>query len=134
MNTRDGHSLVRWRARALSRVRIACVLKDTTAAAARGSPSAQRTVDGRRRLWHTTTRASRPLVGWLRPVFLLRGRGSRCDGLAVAARAGRRIGVAGRAPGEGSNRVLKIRLRRMGAKHQPSYRVVVADARSPRDG
>jgi small subunit ribosomal protein S16 len=30
--------------------------------------------------------------------------------------------------------VLKIRLRRMGAKHQPSYRVVVADARSPRDG
>jgi small subunit ribosomal protein S16 len=34
----------------------------------------------------------------------------------------------------GSWSVLKIRLRRMGAKHQPSYRVVVADARSPRDG
>lgn len=30
--------------------------------------------------------------------------------------------------------MLKIRLRRMGAKHQPSYRLVVADARSPRDG
>ena len=29
---------------------------------------------------------------------------------------------------------LKIRLRRMGAKKQPSYRVVVAEARSPRDG
>ncbi|MDQ2743613.1 MAG: 30S ribosomal protein S16, partial [Chloroflexota bacterium] len=29
---------------------------------------------------------------------------------------------------------VKIRLRRMGAKHQPSYRVVVADSRSPRDG
>lgn len=30
--------------------------------------------------------------------------------------------------------MLKIRLRRMGAKHQPSYRLVVADARAPRDG
>lgn len=30
--------------------------------------------------------------------------------------------------------MLKIRLRRMGAKHQPHYRIVVADARSPRDG
>jgi small subunit ribosomal protein S16 len=30
--------------------------------------------------------------------------------------------------------VLKIRLRRVGKKKQPSYRVVVADARSPRDG
>lgn len=29
---------------------------------------------------------------------------------------------------------VKIRLRRMGAKKQPSYRVVVTDARSPRDG
>ncbi|MCL4533966.1 MAG: 30S ribosomal protein S16 [Bacteroidetes bacterium] len=29
---------------------------------------------------------------------------------------------------------LKIRLRRMGATKQPSYRVVVAEARSPRDG
>ncbi|MDD2568628.1 MAG: 30S ribosomal protein S16 [Clostridia bacterium] len=28
----------------------------------------------------------------------------------------------------------KIRLRRMGAKKQPYYRVVVADSRSPRDG
>ncbi len=28
----------------------------------------------------------------------------------------------------------KIRLRRMGAKKAPFYRVIVADARSPRDG
>ncbi|HPF43723.1 MAG TPA: 30S ribosomal protein S16 [Syntrophomonadaceae bacterium] len=28
----------------------------------------------------------------------------------------------------------KIRLKRMGAKKKPFYRVVVADARSPRDG
>lgn len=28
----------------------------------------------------------------------------------------------------------RIRLRRMGAKAQPFYRVVVADSRSPRDG
>lgn len=30
--------------------------------------------------------------------------------------------------------MLRIRLRRTGAKKQPSYRVVVADARTPRDG
>ena len=30
--------------------------------------------------------------------------------------------------------MLKIRLRRTGQKHQPSYRVVVADKDSPRDG
>ncbi|APC40944.1 MULTISPECIES: 30S ribosomal protein S16 [Clostridium] len=29
---------------------------------------------------------------------------------------------------------VKIRLKRMGAKHAPFYRVVVADSRSPRDG
>ncbi len=29
---------------------------------------------------------------------------------------------------------VKIRLRRTGGKKQPSYRVVVADSRSPRDG
>lgn len=29
---------------------------------------------------------------------------------------------------------VKIRLMRMGAKHAPMYRVVVADGRSPRDG
>ena len=29
---------------------------------------------------------------------------------------------------------VKIRLRRMGANRQPSYRVVVADSRYPRDG
>ena len=29
---------------------------------------------------------------------------------------------------------VKIRLKRIGAKKQPYYRVVVADARSPRDG
>jgi small subunit ribosomal protein S16 len=32
------------------------------------------------------------------------------------------------------SQVVKIRLRRVGAKKQPSYRVVVADARAPRDG
>ena len=30
--------------------------------------------------------------------------------------------------------MVKIRLMRMGKKKQPTYRVVVADARSPRDG
>jgi len=30
--------------------------------------------------------------------------------------------------------VVKIRLRRVGAKKQPSYRVVVADSEDPRDG
>ena len=30
--------------------------------------------------------------------------------------------------------MVKIRLRRMGAKKAPVYRIVVADARSPRDG
>lgn len=29
---------------------------------------------------------------------------------------------------------VRMRLRRVGAKHQPSYRIVVADSRSPRDG
>lgn len=30
--------------------------------------------------------------------------------------------------------MVKIRLRRMGAKKKPFYRIVVADSRSPRDG
>lgn len=30
--------------------------------------------------------------------------------------------------------MVKIRLRRMGRKDQPSYRIVVTDSRSPRDG
>ena len=30
--------------------------------------------------------------------------------------------------------MLRMRLRRMGSKKKPSYRVVVAEARSPRDG
>ena len=30
--------------------------------------------------------------------------------------------------------MVKIRLRRMGAKKTPFYRIVVADSRSPRDG
>lgn len=30
--------------------------------------------------------------------------------------------------------MLRIRLHRVGKKKQPSYRIVVADARSPRDG
>src|SRR5437588_3715154 len=34
----------------------------------------------------------------------------------------------------GNDMSVKIRLRRMGAKHQPSYRIVIADSRSPRDG
>jgi len=35
---------------------------------------------------------------------------------------------------KGGEIVVKIRLRRMGAKKHPFYRIVVADARSPRDG
>ena len=30
--------------------------------------------------------------------------------------------------------MVKIRLRRMGTKKKPFYRIVVADSRSPRDG
>ena len=30
--------------------------------------------------------------------------------------------------------MLRIRLRRVGSKHQPSYRIVVADSRAARDG
>ncbi|HEV2528364.1 MAG TPA: 30S ribosomal protein S16 [Thermomicrobiales bacterium] len=30
--------------------------------------------------------------------------------------------------------MIKIRLKRMGAKKRPSYRLIVADSRSPRDG
>ncbi|MFC1921203.1 30S ribosomal protein S16 [Chloroflexota bacterium] len=30
--------------------------------------------------------------------------------------------------------MVKIRLRRVGTKNKPSYRIVVADSRSPRDG
>ncbi len=30
--------------------------------------------------------------------------------------------------------MVKIRLRRVGAKNKPAYRIVVADSRSPRDG
>ena len=30
--------------------------------------------------------------------------------------------------------MVKIRLRRVGAKKKPSYRVVIADSRAPRDG
>ena len=30
--------------------------------------------------------------------------------------------------------MIRIRLRRVGRKHQPIYRVVVADSKSPRDG
>ena len=30
--------------------------------------------------------------------------------------------------------MLRIRLRRVGARHQPSYRIVVADSRAARDG
>jgi small subunit ribosomal protein S16 len=32
------------------------------------------------------------------------------------------------------NKLVKIRLRRIGAKKTPSYRIVVADSRAPRDG
>jgi small subunit ribosomal protein S16 len=34
----------------------------------------------------------------------------------------------------GESMAVKIRLRRMGAKKSPFYRLVVADSRSPRDG
>jgi len=30
--------------------------------------------------------------------------------------------------------MVRIRLRRQGARNQPSYRIVVADSRAPRDG
>ena len=30
--------------------------------------------------------------------------------------------------------MLRLRLRRVGARHQPSYRIVVADSRAARDG
>jgi small subunit ribosomal protein S16 len=35
---------------------------------------------------------------------------------------------------EGGEIMVKIRLKRIGAKKKPFYRIVVADARSPRDG
>ena len=35
---------------------------------------------------------------------------------------------------EGKEMAVKIRLRRMGQKKAPFYRIVVADSRSPRDG
>lgn len=35
---------------------------------------------------------------------------------------------------EGGEDLVKIRLKRMGAKKRPFYRVVVVDSRSPRDG
>jgi len=35
---------------------------------------------------------------------------------------------------EGWVKMIKIRLRRVGAKNRPSYRLVVADVRAPRDG
>lgn len=35
---------------------------------------------------------------------------------------------------ENDKHMLKIRLRRTGARNQPSYRVVVADAKAARDG
>ena len=35
---------------------------------------------------------------------------------------------------EGTEMAVKIRLRRMGAKKAPFYRIVVADSRYPRDG
>lgn len=34
----------------------------------------------------------------------------------------------------GEPEMVKIRLRRMGAKKKPFYRIVVADSRAPRDG
>lgn len=38
------------------------------------------------------------------------------------------------AGGGGGKMAVKIRLRRMGAKKNPFYRIVVSDSRSPRDG
>ena len=37
-------------------------------------------------------------------------------------------------PGRAQSPVVKIRLMRVGMKGAPSYRIVVADSRSPRDG
>ncbi len=34
----------------------------------------------------------------------------------------------------GEVRMVRIRLQRMGKKHEPTYRIVVADSRAPRDG
>jgi len=42
--------------------------------------------------------------------------------------------VKNRSGNGGEKDMVKIRLRRMGAKKNPFYRVVVADSRSPRDG
>jgi small subunit ribosomal protein S16 len=41
---------------------------------------------------------------------------------------------SGRSQLRSTNNVIKLRLRRMGAKKRPSYRIVAADSRSPRDG
>ncbi len=48
-----------------------------------------------------------------------------------------RVMLAEAAPGQATQRavkMVKIRLRRVGTKNSPSYRLVVSDSRSPRDG
>lgn len=42
--------------------------------------------------------------------------------------------MVGRNDSEKRNTVVKLRLMRMGKKKQPTYRIVAADSRSPRDG
>jgi len=42
--------------------------------------------------------------------------------------------IAHNRPCKGKIKLVKIRLRRVGAKKHPSYRLVVADSRAPRDG
>ncbi|MFC1892540.1 30S ribosomal protein S16 [Chloroflexota bacterium] len=48
-----------------------------------------------------------------------------------------RVVLTEETPGQATQRMVKmvkIRLRRVGAKNSPSYRLVVSDSRSPRDG
>src|SRR5438093_126920 len=52
--------------------------------------------------------------------------------IGEASRSGFR--ASDRSDRQKEEQLVKIRLRRMGAKKHPFYRLVVADARSPRDG
>lgn len=52
--------------------------------------------------------------------------------IGTTSRVSAQYGVI--AKGQVTSSVVKIRLRRMGAKKRPFYRIVVADARAPRDG
>ena len=60
-----------------------------------------------------------------------RSRAGRAPKIAPAAPSTRQRRAA---PKKKRDTVVKLRLMRMGKKKQPTYRVVAADARSPRDG